>query len=483
MRRFSSASCSWPSARLLVALAAIAVLRAAPAHAADEVVTLEQVLHAADLHPLVAGERSQRAEAAARADEASWARFARIDLLATLAPVPTIRLSNPADPNSDTRDESELLNDMFSDTNPYYRLEAKAVQPLYTFGKLTLARELADVGVRAADVEVEKARLEARFNAYRAYRAVQWYGETDALLLEAFDRLKTAREKIDLRVEDELPGARTDLRKLLIAMPAVVSARAAADEVGLTARESLSAQFELPLSFRAEPFEATAGSEPPPLEQVLAFARYHRPDARLLAFAVEGRELEAKIAWRALTPDFFATAGVSSAYAPSITDISGAFVNDPYNKFGVSVFLGLKWDPDLFRKIAQTSRLEAQAESARQGRLAALAGIEVEVRSAYHEVAGKQAVVASYNEAFRAADAWLKQVWFQYTQGLAEFSEVEDPLKQFYQVAGARLKAILELQVAKANLALKCGSDRFGDWPEATIRSTTSVPGEALGEK
>jgi outer membrane protein TolC len=77
-------------------------------------------------------------------------------------------------------------------------------------------------------------------------------------------------------------------------------------------------------------------------------------------------------------------------------------------------------------------------------------------------------VVAAYQEAFRAADAWLKQSWFQYSQGLAEFAEVEDPLKQFYQVAGARLKAILELQVAQANLAIKCGSDQFAAWPIGT---------------
>jgi outer membrane protein TolC len=183
---------------------------------------------------------------------------------------------------------------------------------------------------------------------------------------------------------------------------------------------------------------------------------------------VQGRELEAKLGWRQLAPDFFATASVGGAYAPSITDVSGPFVIDPYNRFGIGMFVGIKWDPDLFRKLAQTSRLEAQAESTRQSRLAALAGIDVEVRTAYHEVAGKRAVVAAYQEAFRAADAWLKQSWFQYSQGLAEFAEVEDPLKQFYQVAGARLKAILELQVAQANLAIKCGSDQFAAWPIGT---------------
>ncbi len=466
MRRFSSASACWPPALLTAALAAIAVLRASPAAAEPgPVVTLQQVLEAADAHPLVGSERSQRAEAAARADEASWARFPRIDFLATLAPVPTINLRDPGDPTADTRDETDLLKDLFGDTNPFYRFEAKAVQPLYTFGKITLAREVAAVGLRAADLEVEKARLEARFVAYRAYRAVQWHGETDALLREAFDRLKTARDKIEVRIEDGAPGARTDLRKLLISMPTVVSARSAADEVGLTARESLAAQFDLEPDFRPEPFDVTTGSEAPPLESVLAFAHVHRPDARLLLLAVQGRELEATLGWRQLAPDFFATASVGGSYAPSITDVSGPFVIDPYNRFGISMFVGIKWDPDLFRKLAQTTRLEAQAESTRQSRLAALAGIDVEVRTAYHEVAGKRAVVAAYQEAFRAADAWLKQVWFQYSQGLAEFTEVEDPLKQYYQVAGARLKAILELQVAQANLAIKCGSDQFAAWP------------------
>ena len=468
MRRFSSASACWPPALLTAALAAIAVLWASPATASGPLVTLQQVLEAADAHPLVGSERSQRAEAAARAAEASWARFPRIDILATLAPVPTINISDPSNPTADRRDETDLLNDLFGDTNPYYRVEAKAVQPLYTFGKITLARELASVGLRAADVEVEKARLEARFAAYRAYRAVQWHGETDTLLREAFDRLKTARDKIEIRIEDGAPGARTDLRKLLISMPTVVSARSAADEVGLTARESLAAQFDLEPDFAPEPFESTTGSEPPPLESVLAFARAHRPDSQLLLLAVQGRELEATLGWRQLTPDFFATASVGGAYAPSITDVSGPFVVDPYNRFGMAFFVGLKWDPDLFRKLAQITRLDAQAESTRQSRLAALAGIEIEVRTAYHEVAGKRAVVAAYQEAFRAADAWLKQVWFQYSQGLAEFTEVEDPLKQFYQVAGARLKAILELQVAQANLAIKCGSDTFAAWPVGT---------------
>jgi outer membrane protein TolC len=429
-------------------------------------VTLDEVLERAGALPVVGFERSQQEEFAARQLEAKWAVLPRFDVTSVLAPVPTIR-ADVENPESNDTSDVDLLTEIFGDTNPYLKVDLRVTQPITTFGKIDLARELAAVGVDSAAIEVEKAQLEARFHAFRAYRAAQWYVEVDALLREAEGRLRRARERLEEEVDVGVPTARTDLRKLIISMPRFAGLRAKADEVGLAARSAVQVGLGSTEPFRVEAFpEAVALEGIPSVDAVLAYALEHRPDARLLDTAVAARDLEADIGWRALAPDLFAGGTLSLAWAPSVTpDLSGPFVYDPFNKFGIGFFVGLKWDPDLFRRIAQGRRLDAQTRTVRLQREAGLQGIRIDVDAAYREALGKARVADSYREAYRAADAWLKQVWFQFDQGLAEYSDIEDPLKQYYETAGARLQAILEFEIALADLALKCGAEQMDVWP------------------
>src|SRR5690554_4568799 len=53
--------------------------------------------------------------------------------------------------------------------------EARIVVPISTFGKIKLASQLADMGIRAAELAEDVAKLEARYEAFRAYTGLQWY--------------------------------------------------------------------------------------------------------------------------------------------------------------------------------------------------------------------------------------------------------------------------------------------------------------------
>ncbi len=440
----------------------------------NEVVSLEWVMErAAAMSPLVAVEEGRVEAAASRRFEAIWSRFPIFRAELNVAPAPTIRLevddeTGELDPFSNRETDQELLDSILSDVNFRIGGDLTAIVPITTFGRIRLARDLSLVGVDAAEIQRETAVAEARFSAFRAYRTVQWYRPVDRVLENAEEALDTATEELEWAIDDGDRTARTSLRQLRIARTDFVTLRGDADSVGLLARHALSQTLEMPVDFRAERLdEDMPDADPPNLESVLESARESRTDYALLDAAVQAANLEHRLRWRQLTPDLFFVARLSGAYTPSVDDVSGAFITDNYNRFGYGFLVGMRWSMNPATVVARARRSGASRDVVAAQRDAAWMGIELEITEAYFAAMSRRDILLSYEDAMRASEAWLNQAQFQYDQGLADFDDLKDPLETFYRTSGSYYEAILRYDLALADLALKCGSDEFEEWPGA----------------
>lgn len=441
---------------------------AAPA----QIVTMEWVMdRAAAMSPLVAIEEGQVATAAARRFEAIWNRFPIFRAELNVAPAPTIRLdvdeeTGELDPFSNRDSDQELLNSILSNVNFRVGGDLTAIVPITTFGRIRLARNLSVVGIEVAEIQHEASVAEARFSAFRAYRTVQWYRQVDRLLNDAESALDTAAEELEWAIDDGDRTARTSLRQLRIARTDFVTLRGDADAVGLLARHALAQTLEMPVDFRAERLdEDMPQQEPPSLPVVLDSARESRTDYALLDAAVRAADLDHRLRWRQLTPDLFFVARLSGAYTPSVDNVSGAFITDNFNRFGYGFLVGMRWSMNPATVVARARRSGANRDVVAAQRDAAWAGIELEITEAYFAAVSRRNILISYEDAMRAAEAWLNQAQFQYDQGLAEFDDLKDPLETFYRTSGGYYEAILRYDLALGDLALKCGSDEFEVWP------------------
>lgn len=349
----------------------------------------------------------------------------------------------------------------------------EATLPLTTFGKIRLARQLADVGIDVEQARREVVVLEALFEAYRAYTALQWYDEVHALTVEAEDRLDEAEENLEDAIFDGDSEARSTLRRLTIGRTAFVQLQSAAETVGRVSEFALSTLLGLEAPLRLEPFvEDVSDEAPPTLQDVLAYARVHRPDYRLLNSAVRASQLRVRLEARQFAPDIAMIFNVGGAWAPTITNLRGPFIYDPYNRFGLGVALGMRWSGNPFMRTASVARFNEQAAQAVASRDAAWFGIEVDVTQAYYEALARRDVVLSFVDAREAAEAWMNQAAFQYDQGLSTFDDLREPLQTYYETAARYYQAVLEYQLGVADLAVKCGSRDMTQWPALSQNPT-----------
>lgn len=409
----------------------------------------------------------QLRQAELRRLEAQLASLPSIGIRAGIAPAPevTVELDENGNPIQSSANES--------DVELATRLVSVGIQgnldvtlPLTTFGKIQLARQLASVGVDVEQAEREGVILESLFEAYRAYTSRQWYTQVSRLTREAEHRLNEAEEDLEDRIFDGDSSARATLRRLTIGRTAFVQLKAAADTVGRLAEFGLSHLLGYDVLPGLVPFEENVPTDAPPtLEDVLAFARVYRPDYRLLNSAVRAGQLRSRLEARQFAPDIALNMNFGGAYAPSITNLRGPFIFDPYNRFGFGFAVGLRWAGNPFMRSASIARFNQQEAEAVASRDAAWFGIELEVSRAYFELLGKRDIVLAFAEAREAAEAWMNQAAFQYDQGLSTFDDLREPLQTFYETEARYYQALLEYHLGVADLAVKCGSRDMQTWP------------------
>jgi len=404
--------------------------------------------------------------AEARRLEARYAAYPSFRVRAGLAPAPRITVGQDEDGNYVVEDDDRTELETFSQVvSVGIRMESSATIPITTFGQIRLARQLADIGIDVAELEYDKQRREDRFDAWQAHLALQWWRVIEPLLDEANQRLDEAEEELDWAIDDGDHDARGTLRELRIARPELVSLESEARNTAFLARSGLVQGLALDDAFTVQRLDDDAGGEPPSLDAVLAFARDHRPDAALLEAAVDAAELDRRRRAREYAPEIAFITSLNAAYTPTVTDLTGPFIYDPYNRFGIGFSIGLNWRINPFVQAARVRGATAELDRVSALRDAAWAGIALDVERAWRDAESARRLVLAYEDALRAAEAERNQTAFQYDQGLAEYSDFAEPLKTWYETAADYWTAVLQYRIAVARLGLACGADDLTAWP------------------
>ncbi len=419
-----------------------------------------------EANPQLVARKHAELFAGLRQDEADWAYAPKFELTSALTAVPA---------EADFNEVGTNLESFFElDIGPLSTSSLKVLVPIYSFGKLAAAVDLAELGVDQAALETEEQRLKIITQIREAYYSVQ-LGKTIqatmadglAIMQEEIERLNEAREFGDEEVDV------VALRKLQMTEADIAARLVDNDRLIRLAKASLGVLVQLdPAAFDVPAFDEDVDTSVLlPLARYQSLALEHRVDLNLLSKAVRARELQVDLAFADFLPDvFFAldfSLGVSTEEAPNqkgfVVAEGGNLplevepLSDPYNftRLGFVVGLRLKLDPA--NQTFKYKEAKAKLAETRALQEAAIGGVALDIEKSWVEADDERRKIEILDRKFKAADRWRKQVAVSFESGGASLNDFLLPLKAYYEARLSLLAARYSFRVAMAKLGQKVG--------------------------
>jgi outer membrane protein TolC len=430
----------------------------------------------------LARQASPGMQAAAAATEAMEAQVSEArrnwlpqgDLLSILSPSPrihcyattpgdTIPPGTPEDSNNCVRTSSpEARITDVNWTHFFTRTEVRLIQPVWDFGKISAGVAAARAGVGVTQEKQNAARADVEQNVRRAYWGMK-------LARDALDMLDTGSGYVDegaQKLEKDLAkgtGTASVTDKLRMrTVRAEVDARILEAKRGQgLARDGLRVLLgpQAPPDIDVDDDDfAPIDVKEHPVTYYEDLARYNRPEARLLDYAVKAKSALADLERRKEYPDLVLIGTAAFARAQDVDDPQNAFVSHYFNSTTAGVAAALRMQLDLGPRLARATRTSAEAAEISFRRTEALGGIALEVRKAYGEMTEASERVKAVQKGEKAAKSWISAVAQNFALGLSEARDLTDALLAFFNMRYRYLQAVFDYNVAVAALTRATGA-------------------------
>lgn len=342
--------------------------------------------------------------------------------------------------------------------------------PLYTFGKLSLAQEMARSGVHAAEIQAfqEKNSLVARVR--QLYYGVLLAEEVGRLLTEAHNRLQEEIAKRETSPDDDQANAHSPLEtlKLKVTVFDVDKRLAEARQKSEMALEALRIQMGLApgtvftvFSNKLRPVVSELSS----YDDYVKVALNKRPDVKLLETGLNVKKNQYLLEKRKWFPDvglgFYFEMGRTLGNQTNIT-VTDDF-NDPFSftRAGLGLQVSGKFDPH--GSAARMDKARSEYYKLNLEQMIAKEGIRLDVKDAYLKAKTAQIALKQAQEAEKTARQLLFLTQSNYDIGVGEQKDMVDALQTVMMTRSRYFEAVFEYNASLANL-----DEKIGTIPEVT---------------
>src|SRR5258707_1961727 len=255
---------------------------------------------------------------------------------------------------------------------PFERIDIPLVEPRWTWGQLSSAKQAGEAGVRAKELLVEDTVQQVVLRVMQSYWGISL---AKRLLVIAAD-VKNALATADKRIADELTrrsGEVTleDKYRVAVFRAEVLQRTSEAEKGVYLARVALAAMLgidEPQLALKEEALPDLQQQLAPSREQAILQAEQSRPDLRALDQAVEAQDALARAGRAAVLPHVFAGGAFSFAYAPNRDRQFTPWRHDDFRQFGGGAVIGLRQNLAIPLLVAQAQKAEAEVAALRRRR-------------------------------------------------------------------------------------------------------------------
>lgn len=360
-------------------------------------------------------------------------------------------------------DVSSATESFFSgDLAWWNRLKIGVGVPIYSFGKLSLAKEMAKGGLAAAEVQGFQEKNSLVSKVRQLYYGVLLAEEIGRVLKEAHIRLEKEVAKRETTEDGDVQYSPIDNLKMKVFLYDLEKRLAEARQKEQMALEGLRVQMGLSpgtvftvYSRKLRPVEA----ELKVFDDYMAVAQANRPDVKLLQTGLEVKRNQYLLEKRRLLPDL----GVGAFFevGRTATGIRGVTAtddfNDPFNFTRAGVGLQLSGRFDFHGGTARIQKTRSEYYKLNLEQMLAKEAIKLDVRDAYLKAKTSQANLIRAQKAEKTARQILFLTQSNYSIGIGEQKDLVDALQLVLLTRGRYFESVFDYNSALAVLDEKIG--------------------------
>jgi outer membrane protein TolC len=389
--------------------------------------------------------------ATSRLDEAKSYRFPQLEMMTLAGPAPNAYWSDVTPKFRTDRPFS------FNELTWFTSADAKIVQPLYTFGKISENMKAATHGI-----EVDKSRKQQRANevvqkVHEYYNGLLLAREMKELVLEVEEILIRAREKAQKLLNQ---GSDTvdemDLYKLDAFSGMATKYLEEAKKGEELALAALKARLGLPADAQLETGTerlVIIDTEIPPLETYIENARRRRPEFHQISEGLKARSALVEAAKANYYPDIFVGGVASWAYSEKRDRIDNPYITDPFNHFYAGIGLGARWKIDFGITGAKVAGERAQYNRLLSTRDYADTNVPLQVKMYYLNLIEARNSTMATRGAYLNAKKWAVTAVANFDFGMGPAKDIFEALQAYSTMRADFFRSIYNYRIAEANLA------------------------------
>lgn len=350
----------------------------------------------------------------------------------------------------------------FGDIGPFIRARVEALQPIYTFGKISNLQSAASHGVAAKTYGKTAARNTLVFQVKRVYFTLSFLYSLREFVEELEDRSIKARDKIEERLKSG-SGEATDIDLMRL-------------EVFLGQTEKRRIELAQGIAFAKQTLAVLTGLSPKsvdivdktitvskidlkPVDHYVARTQVARPEMAQLNEAVKASEAYAKSVNAGFFPSFFAAGFYNFARAPQRQSINNPFLANDFNFNGGGVFFGMQQNLAFHMTSAKQREAKMQYLKIKAQKDLAFQGIEIEVRKSFNDFSSRQLSYDASERSFKASRSWVLATTLNFGAGLVPIKDLLESFVAYSSVRAGYLDAMYDFNITLSDLSRVVGEE------------------------
>ncbi|MCB1214276.1 MAG: TolC family protein [Deltaproteobacteria bacterium] len=330
--------------------------------------------------------------------------------------------------------------------------------PVFTFGKVALAQNLALEGILAEELKKTESKGEQLLKTQKLYYGILLANEMKSLLGDAKKHLASEIE----RKEKQKKQDPVEIVKLKLYHFEILNRLYEIDQKASLGLEAMRIQLGLGPQVKLDLQEKHLKRVEytlEPLEAYLKDAKRYQSQRGLLKVGLRAKELQWRLEKRNLAPDIgfgaFYEFGVTSNSIRGLT-LTDDF-NDPFNFQRAGAGLRIKGNLNFNRSYAKIKQAEADYLKVALQQSVALEGLDLELKKAYLNVKHREKSLENQKEAMKTARQYVFLTKSNLDIGLGDKKVYSEALQAYLLTRGRYFEAILNYNMAVAELEEKSG--------------------------
>jgi len=349
----------------------------------------------------------------------------------------------------------------FDGITPWYNLKFTIVRPLMTFGKIEGYSKAAKNSIKIKEWDVELERAKIYVDVVRAYSGYLTARDIEAFLEDMKAKLQGAIDFVNRSLEEGDGSVKeSDLYALSSGVALIeryVAQAKGAQRVAMTGLRLVTGVTVFDTLELADTRLITLPFPQESLDELQQVALANRPEMKQVEAGLAARRALVSAENANYKPNLYAGIGGVASIAPGRDRTDDFSVYDPFNTWGITPVVGLKWDLYSGVQDGRLSQAQAELDALIETKAFAQLGIPFQVAEQYHEVTAHREMIASLKKAALAGRRWMTAAYADFEAGLENSALTITALQVYVTAYTDYLKVVNDYNVHIARLWVATG--------------------------